>query len=64
MVEDVSDLADDVRRGGAHGQADEVVVAELVGVIRRRRARGVDAQPGTAQFAGRRAVVEARRTAR
>ena len=59
MVEDVSDLADDHARGGAHGQPDELVVAELVGVIQRRQRGGVDAQPGTAELAGRGAVLDA-----
>ncbi len=53
VVQHVGDLADRVAGGGAHGQADQLVIAELLRVRGLRQLAGVDAEPAAGQFPGR-----------
>src|SRR5690242_7318615 len=53
VVQDVGDDADRVARTGPHGQADQLVVTELVRVTDFRQLAGVHAQPAAGQLGGR-----------
>ena len=53
MVQHIGDDADDGAVDRADGEADQVAVAELVGVVRRGKRGRVNRQPGTAEFSRR-----------